>query len=243
MRMTTSSRHLTHYDCALVAVDILNQTAVLDNEINSPVDEQGGDGFYSWSFPPRAAVQPLRFIALNGDYTAKDVAWKDLDAPFPGETWDKPNLPTQQRAWLAAQLDAAHARTQRVILFVHYRLDGGPGGPVGTGLGPAIPKSRRGWVNSCSLQNSDAVRAILEKYPGQVLATFSGHDHAPVPPYTREAASKPLYFTHAGMIEGQYPGSNAYSIVRVMEDCGIQVEGFKNASSLTIPGPPGCRMV
>jgi hypothetical protein len=32
--------------------------------------------------------------------------------------------------WLAEQLEAAKAAEQKVIVFVHYRLDGGPGGPV-----------------------------------------------------------------------------------------------------------------
>ena len=129
-----------------------------------------------------------------------------------------------------------------MIVFVHYRLDGGPGGPVGTGLGPPIPANNRAWVNDCTLQNAAAVRAILEKYPGLVLATFSGHDHAPEPAYTHEAASKPLYFTHAGLIEGHYPASNAYSIVRVMEDCGVSVQGFANASSVSVAGTPNCTL-
>ena len=30
--------------------------------------------------------------------------------------------------WLAEQLEAAKAAEQKVIVFVHYRLDGGPGG-------------------------------------------------------------------------------------------------------------------
>ena len=78
-------------------VDILNQSSVLQNEANSAVDEQGGPGYYSWSFPPGQRRRPLRFIALNGDFTDKDVAWKDLDSPWPGESWDKANVPTAQR--------------------------------------------------------------------------------------------------------------------------------------------------
>ena len=37
---------------------------------------------------------------------------------------------TSQMEWLAEQLEAAKAAEQKVIVFVHYRLDGGPGGPV-----------------------------------------------------------------------------------------------------------------
>lgn len=33
---------------------------------------------------------------------------------------------------------------------------------------------------------------MLEETPGLVLATFSGHDHAPLPPYTHEALGTPF---------------------------------------------------
>jgi hypothetical protein len=61
------------------------------------------------------------------------------------------------------------------------RVDGGPGGPVGTGLGPSTVKSRS-WVDDCSLQNSAVLRDVLEHHSGLVLAVFSGHDHVPQPP-------------------------------------------------------------
>jgi hypothetical protein len=90
--------------------------------------------------PPPAPTPPLRFIVLNGDFTDEDVPWKDLDLPFPGEAWDKANVPSLQMEWLAQQLDDAARVGQKVIIFVHYRLDGGPGGPVCTGLGATCPK-------------------------------------------------------------------------------------------------------
>jgi hypothetical protein len=49
-----------------------------------------------------------------------------------------------------------------------------------------------------------------------------------------------MYFTHAALVEGPRSNSNAYSVVDVMEDCSIVVKGYKNASSVTHPGPPGC---
>jgi hypothetical protein len=54
--------------------------------------------------PPPPPPQALRFIALNGDYTDTDVAWKDLDLPFDNEAWDKANVPSKQMEWLAAQV-------------------------------------------------------------------------------------------------------------------------------------------
>lgn len=227
-------------------VDVLNQSSVFAHERDSHVDEVGGPGFYSWSFPlcqsSPCGHQPLRFITLNGDFTAQDEPWSDLDSPFPGESWDKANVPTQQRVWLARQLDEANSTKQHVIIFVHYRLDGGEGGPVGQGLGPAVPKGNRAWIDDCTLENADEVRKIVEKYPGQVLATFSGHDHKPLPPYTLEAPGKPLYFTHAGMIEGHFPASNAYSVVSVFSNCSIEVRGFANATSVITPGQNNCSL-
>ena len=46
---------------------------------------------------PAPGTAPLRFIALNGDYTADDVPWADLDGgAVPGESWDDAHVPTPQ---------------------------------------------------------------------------------------------------------------------------------------------------
>ena len=79
------------------------------------------------------------------------------------------------------------------------------------------------------MKNAAVVRDILES-SGVVLATFSGHDHVPIPAYTIAAGGHPLYFTHHGLVEGPMTTSNAYSVVDVMEDCTIVVKGYKNAS-------------
>jgi hypothetical protein len=109
--------------------------------------------------PPPEHAAPLRFIALNGDYTADDVPWADLDGgAVPGASWDDAHVPTTQMEWFAEQLQQARASAQRVIVFIHYRLDGGPGGPVGTGLGPSsVPN--RAWVDECTLKNAPVAHA------------------------------------------------------------------------------------
>jgi hypothetical protein len=155
----------------------------------------------------------------------------------PGMSWESANVPSFQLTWLESELATAASLGQHVIVFVHYRLDGGPGGPVGTGLGPTSVPSRA-WVDDCTLQNAAVVRDILEKRPGLVLATFSGHDHVPLPPYTKQTVNSPLYFTHHALVEGSLP-HNAYSIVSVLSDCTIVVQGFVDAYNLTIAGPPG----
>eukprot|EP00928_Gymnodinium_smaydae_P045934 TRINITY_DN30579_c0_g1_i1.p1 TRINITY_DN30579_c0_g1~~TRINITY_DN30579_c0_g1_i1.p1 ORF type:complete len:490 (-),score=37.42 TRINITY_DN30579_c0_g1_i1:368-1792(-) len=187
---------------------------------------------------PHAAKLPvLRFITLNADFTDKDVPWADLDGPdaaVQGMSWDKANVPTKQLSWLASELQQARSSAQRVIVFAHYRLDGGAGGPV------SPPSS---WVDACTLQNAAVVRALLEEWPGLVLAVFSGHDHIPHPPYTKASEEKPLYFTHAGLIEGAYSeGHNAYSVVSILRNCSIIIRGWANQGNATIPGPPNCKL-
>jgi len=188
--------------------------------------------------PPPEHAAPLRFIALNGDYTADDVPWADLDGgAVPGASWDDAHVPMVQMEWFAEQLQQARASAQRVIVFIHYRLDGGPGGPVGTGLGPtSVPN--RAWVDECTLKNAPVVRALLEETPGLVLATFSGHDHAPLPPYTHEALGKPAYLTMAATVEGSWPTHNAYSRVSILADCTVRVHGFGSGGyNVSVPPP------
>eukprot|EP00037_Helgoeca_nana_P018828 m.181856 g.181856 ORF g.181856 m.181856 type:complete len:522 (+) comp24609_c0_seq1:47-1612(+) len=184
----------------------------------------------------------LRFVRLNADYTDQDIAWADLDnlngpGAVPGMSWEHANVPSFQLTWLAAELEAAKSMGQHVVVFVHYRVDGGPGGPVGTGLGPSTVKSRS-WVDDCSLQNAAVLRDVLEHHSGLVLAVFSGHDHVPQPPYTKETASSPLYYTHHALVEGALP-HNAYSIVDVLPNCTIVIHGYVDAGNVTIAGPPG----
>ena len=54
-----------------------------------------------------------------------------------------------------------------------------------------VPASNRAWVDDCTLENAAVVRDLLEEHPGLVLATFSGHDHVPHPPWTKAALDKP----------------------------------------------------
>lgn len=201
------------------------------------------------SLPPPAppAPQHLRFFVLNGNFNANDTAWYDLDGGRPGGlpfSWSDAWVSSVQMEWLAEQLAITKAEGGRAIVFLHYRLDGGPGGPVVcTPESECGKRNNRAWVDDCTLKNAAAVRAIIEE-SGVVLATFGGHDHVPIPPYSTSQAdgSGVLYFTHFGMIEGPYKTSNAYSIVDVYENCTISIQGFANASSLVYPGPAGCKI-
>jgi hypothetical protein len=76
--------------------------------------------------PPPPPAGPLRFIALNGDFTDEGVAWKDLDLPFPGESWDKANVPSVQMEWLAEQLDGAHINRALIARQSHNNRNAPP---------------------------------------------------------------------------------------------------------------------
>jgi hypothetical protein len=85
---------------------------------------------------------------------------------------------------------------------------------------------------------AQVVRALLEETPGLVLATFSGHDHAPLPPYTHEALGKPAYLTMAATVEGSWPTHNAYSRVSILADCTVRVHGFGSGGyNVSVPPP------
>jgi len=178
--------------------------------------------------PKPLGQHSLRFLVLNGDFTDRDVPWYDIDGPHAQAedmAWTKGNVPTRQLTWLASQLSAAKAAGQKVVVFVHFRLDGG----MGTGA-----------EMSCTLQNAAVVRAVLESEPGLVLATFSGHDHAAKPSYTH-FEGKPVYVTLKAMVEGSFEeGHNAYSVVSIMSDCSVVVRGYGDQPNITVPGPSGC---
>lgn len=163
--------------------------------------------------------------------TDQDVPWADINGPnasSQGMSWQHANVPTAQLAWLSGELADASKAGQRVIVFVHYRLDGGlPGAP-----------SR---IDDCTLQNVADVRTILESEPGLVLATFSGHDHPAKPSYTHMGDGKPVYVTLNAMVEGAYAdGHNAYSVVSILSDCSVVVQGWGDQPSITVEGPSGC---
>lgn len=122
---------------------------------------------------------------------------------------------------------------------MHYRLDGGLQSVIETPL--QAEDGEGGWIDSCTLQNAAVVRAVLEAEPGLVLATFSGHDHAANPPYTHQEEGKPVYVTLNGMVEGAHAdGHNAYSVVSIMSDCSVVVQGWKNQPNITVQGPANC---
>jgi hypothetical protein len=171
------------------------------------------------------AFSGMHYVVLNGDFNAKGEAWYDIDSQTTKFSWAHPWLPSEQMEWLQQDLATAKSNGQKAIVFIHYRLDGGLG------------MNQSAWVDDCTLDNAGVLRAVLEE-SGIVLATFSGHDHAPKPDYTVHNGI--FYFTHKAMVEGTFPASNAFSVIEVLDDCTVVVHGFKNATSANHSGAPGC---
>ena len=178
--------------------------------------------------PPPYAAPPVHFVVLNGDFNAAAVPWAAIDtaAPSAGFDWAAPWVPAAQLQWLAQDLALAAGRRQKAIVLVHYRVDGGPGANASA------------WVDECTLNNALVLRDVLHG-AGNVLATFSGHDHTPNPAYT-VGTDNVLMFTHRAMVEGPHATSNAFSVVTLFSNCTLEIKGHGNATSLVHHGLPGC---
>lgn len=118
-----------------------------------------------------------------------------------------------QREWLVAELAAARAANERVIVFAHA--------PV---LEAASTPAHLVWDHA-------EVVALLAAEP-HVAAYFAGHDHA-----GGYAQADGIHFvTVAGMVEAD-PAVNAYGVVEVYED-RIVVQGVGDVTSRTLPLRP-----
>lgn len=130
-----------------------------------------------------------------------------LDACFRGDgqpygrrnfEWTDPNIPEDQVAWLAADLDATSGK---VIIFVHQRLD---------------------VSDSHGVKNAAQVRKVLED-SGKVLAVFQGHSHK----NDLKDINGIHYCVHRAMVEGSGLENSGYSTMDVFADGSIRVAGFR----------------
>lgn len=130
-----------------------------------------------------------------------------LDACFRGDgtpysrknfDWKDANIPASQLSWLESELKKASGP---VIVLAHQRLDAD---------------------KAHSVQNAPAVRAVLEK-SGKVLAVFQGHSHKN--DYQQIAGIH--YTTLVAMVEGSGEANNGYSMLEVMPDSSLRLQGFR----------------
>ncbi|MES2597968.1 MAG: metallophosphoesterase [Verrucomicrobiota bacterium] len=149
----------------------------------------------------------------HASFTENGVTFLILDACFredgtPYErknfSWQDSNLPKSELSWLEAELGKA---TGPVIVLAHQRLD--------------LDKAH-------AVRNASEVRALLEK-SGKVLAVFQGHSHKND---LQQIANIP-YITLVAMVEGTGLESNGYSMLEVMPDESLRLQGFRKQTSRT----------
>lgn len=121
-------------------------------------------------------------------------------------TWTDANIPNEELQWLKADLKDTD---KPVVVFAHQRLD---------------------VSDNHGVKNASQVRAVLENC-GQVSAVFQGHSHQND---LREIGGI-FYCTLVAMIEGSGRENNAYSMLEVMPDGSLRLQGFRKQLDRNLP--------
>lgn len=135
-----------------------------------------------------------------------DACFREDGTPYERKNfnWQDANLPKGELAWLEAALAKASGP---VIIFAHQRLD--------------MDKAH-------AVRNAAEVRALLEK-SGKVLAVFQGHSHKN--DYQQIAGIH--YTTLVAMVEGSGMENNGYSLLGIMADGSLRLDGFRRQVNRT----------
>jgi len=214
--------------------DTLNATELLDLITSTGVAQ--GARFYSLVVKSAG----LRLITLDADFhhnasSGTYVEYNHEDNSHNPFKWTDAWVPPNQLTWLETQLEAAAADGQKVVVLTHQRLDGCNGHNTSAFCA---------WVDDCTITNAPTVRSILERTNATVLAALSGHDHTGA--LSPQTINGVFYYTVHGMIEGEYPGSNAYAAIDVLSDCTVvvvdQTRGQLNNTASKSTPPPGCSL-
>jgi predicted phosphodiesterase len=148
----------------------------------------------------KAAGGHESFEAGGVTFIILDACFRSDGTPYSRKNfdWKDSNIPTSQLAWLESELSMASGP---VIVFAHQRLDAD---------------------KAHAVQNATAVRSLLEK-SGNVLAVFQGHSHKN--DYQKIAGIH--YTTLVAMVEGSGLENNGYSMLEVMPDSSLRLQGFR----------------
>jgi len=144
------------------------------------------------------------FVLKDFRFIVLDACFRSDGAPYDRGNfdWGDANVPPSELKWLASELAAS---PKPAVVFIHQQLDG---------------------QGDYYVKNAAAVREVLEK-AGNVLAVFQGHRHEGA--YSRMSGIH--YYTLVGMIEGSGAANNSYAIVDVYSGGGLEVKGYRRASS------------
>lgn len=152
-----------------------------------------------------ASKTPHQAFDQNGvRFIILDACYRQDGTPYERKnfTWTDANIPPAELDWLTLEL--AKASTP-VVVFAHQRLDASP---------------------SHSVRNAPAVRAELEK-SGKVLAVFQGHSHQ----NDYQQIGGIHYCTLVAMVEGSGRENSGYSVLDVMEDGSLRLQGFRKQAN------------
>ena len=140
------------------------------------------------------------FEAAGVTFVSLDACFREDGTPYSRKNfdWKDANVTKAELAWLEAELGKASGP---VIVFAHQRLD--------------LDKAH-------AVRNAAEVRSLLEK-SGKVLAVFQGHSHKN--DYQQIAGIH--YTTLVAMVEGTGLESSGYTMLDVMPDSSLRLNGFR----------------
>lgn len=136
-----------------------------------------------------------------------DACFREDGTPYQRKNfnWQDANLPKAELAWLEGELSKAGGP---VIVLAHQRLD---------------------EDKAHAVRNAAEVRSLLEK-SGKVSAVFQGHSHKN--DYQQIAGIH--YTTLVAMVEGSGVENNGYTMLDVMADGSMRLNGFRRQVNRTL---------
>lgn len=144
------------------------------------------------------------FEAGGVTFVILDSCFRSDGTPYSRKNfdWKDANVPKDELSWLDSQLSKASGP---VIVLAHQRLDAD---------------------KAHAVQNAAEVRSLLEK-SGKVLAVFQGHSHKN--DYQQIAGIH--YTTLVAMVEGSGAENNGYTMLDVLADGSLRLNGFRKQAN------------
>jgi len=144
------------------------------------------------------------FEAGGVTFVILDACFRSDGTPYSRKNfdWKDANVPKDELSWLENQLSKASGP---VIVLAHQRLD--------------ADKAQ-------AVQNAAEVRSLLEK-SGKVLAVFQGHSHK----NDYQLITGIHYTTLVAMVEGSGAENNGYTMLDVLSDGSLRLNGFRKQAN------------
>lgn len=155
----------------------------------------------------KAAGGHVAFEEKGVTFLILDACFREDGTPYERKNfnWQDANLPKAELEWLDSELKKAGGP---LIVFAHQRLD--------------MDKAH-------AVRNAAEVRALLEK-SGKVLAVFQGHSHK----NDYQQIEGIHYTTLVAMVEGSGMENSGYSLLDVMADGSLRLNGYRRQANRTL---------